>query len=177
MEGKIQYISKNTHIISIDFGFKQDLESFFTELMITIPTFESLNETCNYIQRFSIITFKILVLQNFFLNEILIKKTIFLDFKLFLFLFSKQRKSKKIYFKSRILNVIRGGFCIGTCGFTGFLPKSQSALKFQKVGSITICFILNIDKIKKSLLVSQYKTIKITQRRLQKLKALNNKNI
>jgi ribosomal protein S1 len=170
IEGKIDVIISKDKLVFIDFGFLNEIESFLTELSLRIPEFFCLTTKCNFIKKFSSFEFKVVVLQSFFLNETIIKKHYFLNFNVFLFIFLKQKQKKKRYIKGRILNLTKGGYSIGVCGFVGFLPNSHTLLKLSKsIGIINSFYIITINKKKKNFIFSQRRMEKILKRRLLKL--------
>lgn len=80
------------------------------------------------------------------------------------------KQSRKRYVKGRLLNLTRGGYCIGIFGFIGFLPNSHTFLKISKsIGVKNNFYIIKIDNNKKSFIISQRHMDKIFKRRLLKL--------
>jgi|688.fasta_scaffold718842_1 ribosomal protein S1 len=166
-EGKITNIQFSNNLCFIDFGFKAEIEIFFNELNLRIPKLSSVVQQCNFIKQYSILRFKITNLNNFFLNKIEIKlKKTKLSSKILFYILLKQKK-KRIFLKGRLINVIRGGFSVGLCGYIAFLPKSHSFFKF--LGKVTLFFLLSLNFIRKSFVVSQRSITKIVKRRLLKL--------
>jgi DNA-directed RNA polymerase subunit E'/Rpb7 len=170
IEGKIDIITFYNSSVYIDFGFRAEIESFLSELLLRIPSFLSITAKCNFLKRSSLFEFKLIALQSFFLHEIIIEKHYLINFNLFIFLFSKQKMNKKRYIKGRVLNLTKGGYCIGISGFVGFLPNSHTFLKLKKVvGAKNNFYIIKIDKKKQSFVLSQRHLDKIVKRRLLKL--------
>lgn len=170
IEGQIEFVTNQNSLIFIDFGFGTKIESFSSEILLRIPNFLSLAKKCNYIKNFSCFNFKIIVLQNFFLNETLIKKHCKFNFKLLLLIFIKQKSPKKFCFKGRVLNKTKNGFSIGLGGLIGFLPKTASFSKLSaKLGLISIFYIFSIDKLKQKIVLSQKQIGVVLKKRLKKL--------
>jgi len=164
VEGVLDAFTSHNGFVLIDFGFKREIESVSSELISYLSKSNSLTDKCNRAQKVSYFEFKILVLQHFFLNETLIKKRFFLNFNVFFWLLSRE---KKRYLKCRILNVIKGGYSVGVGGFVGFLPYSRSFLNFSKrIGSITTCRVIAINKGKERFVVSQKRIDTILKRQL-----------
>jgi hypothetical protein len=170
IEGKVNLITFYNNLVYIDFGFRTEIEPFLSELLLRIPSFLSIRSKCNFLKIFSSFEFKVIVLQSYFFHETIIKKYYLIEFNLFIFLFLKQKINKKRYIKGRILNLTKGGYCIGVCGFVGFLPNSQTFLKLKKsVGIKSSFYIIKIDKKKQSFVISQRRIDKIIKRRILKL--------
>ena len=62
----------------------------------------------------------------------------------------------------RILNPIKNGFSIGFCGIIGYIPKKYCVFGKKLIASVFT--IVNIDLFKKTFIVSQKQTNKLTSR-------------
>lgn len=167
IEGNVDLINASNDQVFVDFGFRTNIEVFQSELQLKIPLVLSLTKKCNYIKNCSQFNFKLTVLQHFFLNEILIQKYSWPNFMLLVKLFEKQKNTKKIQLKGRILNKIKGGYAISFTGLIGFLPKSHAFFRSTtKIGFGTSFYIISVNKSKKMFLLSQRRIGKILKRRL-----------
>ncbi|YP_001874768.1 hypothetical protein HAM_015 (mitochondrion) [Hemiselmis andersenii] len=167
VEGSIEAFTVHNSFVLIDFGFKREIELFSSEFIPHSFNSLSLTEKFNSLQKLNFFEFKVLVLEHFFLNETLIKKSFFLNFNIFFWLLSRE---KKRYVKCRILNVLKGGYSVGIGGFVGFLPYSRSFLNYSKrIGFITTCRVTAINISKKRFVVSQKRIDTIFKRQLVNL--------
>lgn len=177
--GKIHFVRLLNNLLFIDFGFKQEVECFTHELNLRIPNKLSLKEKCNYIKSASFIEFKIIFLQSFFFNKILIKKIqkimnlnafrdiFYIDIKKNRYRKKRRQLKRKVLIKGRFFNPIRGGFAIGVFGHIVFLPLSHAV--FKCFGQLTLFYFLFIDFEKRNIIVSQKKITSLLKKQLEKL--------
>lgn len=167
IEGKIHVCKFSNNLLFIDFGYKYEIEIFSYELNLRIPKPNSITNQCSFIKNYSFVQFNIVVFHTFFLNNFTIKiKKEKLSTKILFYILLKQ-KQKKIFLKGRIIDIIRGGFSVGICGYIAFLPKSHSFFKF--LGKLTFFYLLSVNFVRKSFVVSQKNINKTIKRRLLKL--------
>lgn len=169
--GKIHVINFSNDILFLDFGFKHEAEIFKNELQLRI-SIQSLKETFNFMKPTSMVQFNIITLETTFFNKVFIEKQKnIIDLKLFYFILLLQNKNKqfKHYIKGRFLNVIKGGYAVGLCGYIAFLPLSHAL--FKKFGLMSLFHLLTIDIEKQIFVVSQSKIDTLLRKQLKKLKS------
>lgn len=168
--GKIDFINSQNNSVLIDSGFPSGIMCFLYELKLKAPReISDLTNRYNYIKKLSTFKFKIIGLQTFFDNQVLIKKHYISHITLFNYILNKQNDNKKFYLKGRVLNITKGGYSIGLCGYVGFLPNSHCFYS-NKIGSIIGVYVLSINKASNTLIVlSQKRLEKNLERQLWKL--------
>lgn len=167
IEGKLHVCKFSNNLFFIDFGYKYEIEIFGYELNLRLSKLTSIIKQCAFIKRYSVIHFKIIVFHTFFLNNFDIKtKKLKLSTKILFYILLKQKR-KKIFLKGRTLDIIRGGYSVGICGYIAFLPKSHAF--FKLLGKITFFYLLSVNFARKSFVVSQKYINKTIKRRLLKL--------
>jgi ribosomal protein S1 len=167
IEGKIYVCKFSNKLFFIDFGYKYEIEIFSHELNLRLPVLNSITKQCNYVKKYSSIQFNIMVFHNFFLNNFDIKtKKLKLSTKILFYILLKQKR-KRIFLKGRIIDIIRGGFSVGVCGYITFLPKSHAF--FKSLGKLGFFYLLSANFARKSFIVSQRHIHKTIKRRLLKL--------
>lgn len=169
-EGAFDVVLKNKFVL-VDFGLQTPVELFLSETQTLMPKVTTLLVRCNLIKHFKYFHFRLIVLQNFFLREIFIKKNAALTFKLIVNLFLKQRSIKKFYIKGRILNLVRGGYSVGVGGLIGFLPASHSCKTLAyKLGELSSFYVASLNKLQKKFVLSQRRIARIVKKKLVRLK-------